>query len=444
MSHYKPYPAYKDSGVEWLGRVPEHWRVSRLRHNIFSPLAYGANESGESENPDDPRFIRITDLNGDGSLREDTFKSLSRDLAAPYMLKNGDVLLARSGATVGKSFIYRSNLGPACYAGYLIRARLTPNKCTPEYFKYCTESNYYWDFIAGSNIQSTIQNVSGEKYMNLWLATPSRLEQTEISRFLDSEIKRIDGLTSKKTSFIELLREKRQALITHAVTKGLDPAAKMKDSGVEWLGEIPAHWSLIPFKSCIHYQEGPGIMAADFREEGVPLLRVSCVQGRWASLDGCNYLDPNKVKKTWSHFQLEEGDLLISASASMGTISEITENTVGCIAYTGLIRLRPVIGVMIKSYIRALISSSLFKTQIELFKTGSTIQHFGPIHLSQMVAVCPPIDEQGTISAHIDRETTRLDTLITKTELSLTLLKERRSALITAAVTGQIDLRKAS
>ncbi|MFK4028590.1 restriction endonuclease subunit S domain-containing protein [Stutzerimonas balearica] len=103
MSHYKPYPTYKDSGVEWLGQVPEHWLVSRLRHITNGSLSYGANEAAESDDLRHPRFIRITDLNEDGTLRDDTFKSLPPDVARPYLLKDGDILLARSGATVGKS-----------------------------------------------------------------------------------------------------------------------------------------------------------------------------------------------------------------------------------------------------------------------------------------------------------------------------------------------------
>ena len=126
------------------------------------------------------------------------------------------------------------------------------------------------------------------------------------------------------------------------------PYPTYKESGAEWLGRIPEHWALKPFKACIDFQEGPGIMAADFREAGIPLLRVSGVQGRWASLDGCNFLDPIKVAKKWSHFRLNIDDLLISASASMGTVCEVAADTEGAIAYTGLIRLRGRPGVMVK------------------------------------------------------------------------------------------------
>ena len=185
-------------------------------------------------------------------------------------------------------------------------------------------------------------------------------------------------------------------------------------------------------------------MAADFNANGIPLVRISGVQGRWVTLDGCNFLDTVKVAKQWGHFRLEKEDLLISASASMGTVSEVGDEAVGAIAYTGLIRLRGKAGLMIKSYIRMLVVSSVFSTQIDLFKAGSTIQHFGPTHLRQMFVVCPPVDEQRAIVDYLDQSSSRIDSLIEKTLSSINLLKERRSAFITAAVTGQIDLREAA
>ncbi|EIW17359.1 MULTISPECIES: restriction endonuclease subunit S [Pelosinus] len=212
-----------------------------------------------------------------------------------------------------------------------------------------------------------------------------------------------------------------------------------KVSSVEWLGQIPEKWEVKPFKACIKFQEGPGIMATDFCESGIPLLRVSGMKGRWATLDGCNYLDVNKVSRQWAHFKLVRGDLLISASASMGTVCEVGEEAEGAIAYTGLIRLRGIENIMIKSFIRLLIGSSIFTTQIELFKTGSTIQHFGPTHLSQMKIVCPPIKEQHKIVDYIDCETTRIDALVEQKTRFIELLREKRQALITRAVTKGLD-----
>ena len=215
----------------------------------------------------------------------------------------------------------------------------------------------------------------------------------------------------------------------------------MKDSGVEWLGEVPAHWEVKPFRYCVDYVEGPGIMAEDFRDDGVPLLRVAGVQRRWASLDGCNYLDAETVSRKWSHFRVNEGDLLISASASMGTVCEVGTETAGAIPYTGLIRLRGIAGVTAKEFVSAFVVSSAFIRQIDVLKAGATIQHFGPTHLSQIRIACPPIDEQAGIAEHIQALAAQFDELIAVADSAMTMFRERRAALISAAVTGQIDVR---
>ncbi|MCC6077422.1 restriction endonuclease subunit S [Pseudomonas sp. GCM10022188] len=446
MSHYKPYPAYKDSGVEWLGRVPEHWEQVPLKRLVRS-IEQGWSPECESwpATGDEWGVLKVGCVNG-GSFRPEENKALPASLEPRPELAvcKGDVLVSRAntrelvGSCVSAPQNYPNLL--LCDKIYRIRAG---ERVTPEFLAALISVHGRRAVeIEATGASSSMLNISQSVILDLPVALPEPAEQDQIMAAATRETARIDALVAKKTRFIELLREKRQALITHAVTKGLDPNVKMKDSGVEWLGEVPEHWAVKPFKVCIDFQEGPGIMAADFCDEGIPLLRVAGVQNRWASLEGCNYLSPDKVERQWRHFRLEQGDLLISASASMGTVCEVAAETVGAVAYTGLIRLREKNSVMLKEYIRSLVVSDLFSTQIDFFKAGSTIQHFGPTHLSQMFVVCPPLDEQGAIARHIESETQRIDELVTKTERSSELLKERRSALITAAVTGQIDLRE--
>jgi hypothetical protein len=252
VRRWKPYPAYKKSVFEWVPKIPSHWEMQRLKSVLLQRLQYGANEEAGETDVAAPRFVRITDINERRELRDDTFRSLAEQKAKPYLLEEGDVLLARSGATVGKSFQYRNSWGKCCFAGYLIRARLDQTKCLPDFLNYFTSSTNYWDWIASSLIQATIQNVSAEKYGNLSLPLPPTPEQQTIVAFLDRETAKIDALVAKKERLIALLQEKRAALITHAVTKGLSsigsgqatPNVPMKESGVEWLGEIPAHWEV--------------------------------------------------------------------------------------------------------------------------------------------------------------------------------------------------------
>jgi hypothetical protein len=248
------YPKYKASGVEWLGDVPEGWSLTRLKYILAAPLKYGANEAAELDDPGLPRYVRITDIDEADGLREETFRSLPVDVASEYLLREGDVLFARSGATAGKSFLYRSSWGTCAYAGYLIRARLAGNRVRPDFVRYFTASANYWQWISSSLIQATIQNVSADKYAGLWLPLPSLDDQRHIAGFLDRETLKIDTLVAKKRMLIERLKEKRTALISRAVTRGLppeaawaaglDPHPKLKPSGIAWLGDVPAHWGV--------------------------------------------------------------------------------------------------------------------------------------------------------------------------------------------------------
>ncbi|MBF0633753.1 MAG: restriction endonuclease subunit S, partial [Nitrospinae bacterium] len=209
-----PSAKMKPSGVEWLGEIPEHWETKRLKFLLVEPLKYGANEVAELDDPDLPRYVRITDVNEEGLLREDTLKSLQEDVARPYLLKEGDLLFARSGATVGKTFLYRESWGRAAYAGYLIRARFSPKQMFAQFAAYFARSSVYWNWLNNSFIQATIQNVSADKYANLMIGVPPLVEQRTIAAFLDRETARIDGLIEKVRESIEKLKEYRSAIIS--------------------------------------------------------------------------------------------------------------------------------------------------------------------------------------------------------------------------------------
>jgi len=184
-------------------------------------LLYGANEPADSRSAEDPRYIRITDLNDDGSLREDTFRSLPEHLAEPYLLRDGDLLLARSGATVGKAFRFRSEWGRACFAGYLIRLRPDRRKILPDFLHYFTQSRDYRDQVKLHTVQSTIANVSAERYGNFALRLPPLEEQQATVDNLNGAVGKIDRLVDVTERQIVLLREYRSALIVDAVTRGL-------------------------------------------------------------------------------------------------------------------------------------------------------------------------------------------------------------------------------
>lgn len=213
-----PDAPLKPSGQEWLGDIPAHWELWRMKHLAFEAISYGANEAALEDNPDWPRFVRITDVAADGSLRDETFKSLSPEIAKPFLLDDGDLLFARSGATVGKSFVYKPSWGLACFAGYLVRLRCDINRVLPDYLNFYARSQAYWHQVSTGMIQTTIQNFSAEKYAEIVVPLPPISEQEDIVEALAREQSQFDVLITEISSSLALMKERRAALITAAVT----------------------------------------------------------------------------------------------------------------------------------------------------------------------------------------------------------------------------------
>ncbi len=213
-----PDAKMKTSGINYIGEIPEHWEVRRLRTLLRKSLTYGANESAEAKNDFDPRYIRITDIDSDGNLRDETYSTISLEKAKQFLLEEGDILFARSGATVGKIYRYRKEIGEAAFAGYLIKASLNKGIILSEYFELYTRASFYDQWILSMLIQSTIQNVSAEKYNNLYVVLPSINEQQEITAYLEQKLNLSKEIESEIETSIELIKERREALITAAVT----------------------------------------------------------------------------------------------------------------------------------------------------------------------------------------------------------------------------------
>jgi len=208
-----------DRGVEWLGEVPEHWEIKRLKEVIVGSLTYGANETATDSNPQHPRFIRITDFSENEELRNETFKSLPPDVAQKYLLKEGDILFARSGATIGKTFHFKNYQGKACYAGYLIKARPKSNILSSTFLSYYTKSGFYNTWKSQIFIKATIENISAEKYgFFLFIPLPPLCEQKAITDYLDTKIAQIDKIIQTINTQIEKLKELRKTLINDVVT----------------------------------------------------------------------------------------------------------------------------------------------------------------------------------------------------------------------------------
>ena len=448
---YAAYSEYKSSLTHWLPIVPTHWNSNRLRHLLSERLQYGANESAELDDPELPRYVRITDIDENDCLRDETFRSLPEETARPYLLKDGDVLFARSGATSGKTFLYRNTWGRCAYAGYLIRARLDQKKLLPSFLRYFTASSNYWQWLSSSYIQATIQNVSAEKYADLWLPVPPIEEQDSIARFLDAKTAQIDALVAQKRQLIDKLKEKRSALIARTVTRGLppeaakaaglEPAPAMKNSGVEWLDAIPAHWELKPLKrrcfviDCKH-------LTAEFTDEGFPLASIREVQSRYVNL--------SDAKQTSNDYYVEligggrkpaPGDLIFSRNATVGEVAQVTALLPPFAMGQDVCLIRKHREDISSDFLQIILKSSVCISQIENLMVGSTFKRVNVDGIRNLLVPFPPIAEQNAIAAFLESETSRIDRLISLAENATARLTEYRQALITSAVTGKIDVR---
>lgn len=292
-----------------------------------------------------------------------------------------------------------------------------------------------WQEIA---TQTALPSLTQTDANNVIVGCPPFDEQCRIAAWLDLQTGRIDKRRKLLGKKRELLQDLRQTLLDEAISTGLAKCQIVK-TGQPTLQNLPAHWSLSKFKSKVFFREGPGIMAADFADTGVPLIRIGNITSGLITMAGCNYVAPEKAERQWRQFKLKLGDLVISASASTGIVAEAGSDAVGSIPYTGLIILRPKDGLS-KAFLRLFVISKAFLAQVEDYLKGSTIHHFGPTHLRQMLISVPPLEEQEEIAAFLARKLSQIDRQVALIDQLDDLLQQQRKAIIHEAVTGKIDL----
>lgn len=411
----KKYETYKDSGLEWLGMVPEHWGIVPLKYLLSEPLQYGANESADNCNPSEPRYIRITDITEDGKLRKSTYRTLPYQKAEGYMLKKGDILFARSGATVGKTFIFEEDYD-ACFAGYLIKASCN-EKLLPMFLYYFTSSNSYENWKNSTFNQATIQNIGADKYCTLPIPTPSSEEQEGIINFLSHNVAQIDALISEKEKMVEDLKAYRSSLITETVTKGLDKDVKMKDSGVEWIGKMPQNWKLLKLKRIVNLKSGTSLTSDRILDEG-----------KYQVFGG------NGPRGYIEDYTNEGNFVLIGRQGALcGNINYAngkfwaTEHAIICYP------LKEIDTIWLGETLRAM---NLNQYSISAAQPGLAVER-----INELLIPTPSISEQKEISSYLKLKITQIESAISEQEHQLSDLKSYKSSLITEAVTGKIDLR---
>ena len=451
----RQYPNYRPSGVEWLGQIPEHWEVRPFRRLLRESLKYGANEAADSDDPSLPRFIRITDIDNGGRLRDDTFRSLPFNVAMPYLLESGDLLFARSGS-VGRTFLYDESCGACAYAGYLIRARLDWKRAIPAFISYFSSSRSYDSWIQTEAIQSTIENVNAERYSRMPIPVPPLDEQEAVVAFLDDQTAKIDTLVAKNRLLLERLSEYRTALITRTVTKGLPPEAareaglnptpRLKPSGVEWLGDVPEHWdtwriSALACSGKESFTDGDWIELPYITNDGIRLIQTGNIGIGMYREQGFRYIDESAFDELHCT-EVDPGDVLICRLADpVGRACRAPDLSVRMITSVDVCILKPSEECS-PAYLTFLLSSKGYLSYVESLVRGGTRDRISRSMLGAIRVPNPPPEEQRAIAAFLDRQLERIDTLSSQVETAIERLQEYRTALITAAVTGKIDVRE--
>lgn len=437
-----PYSAYRNSGVEWLGEIPQHWETRRLKTMAAVELSNVDKKSAEGQVT--VRLCNYTDVYYHERITGDLVfmvATATADQVRRFALRSGDVLITKdseSWTDIAVPSVIAEDL-PDVLCGYhlaLIRPKETSHgPFLARAFSAIGPRDQFQ--VAANGI--TRFGLGGDAIATGVFAMPPEPEQRAIAAFLDRETARIDALVEKKERLIALLQEQRTALITRAVTKGLDPNVAMKDSGVEWLGEIPAHWEMLALKrvTSIRYGLGePPPLLAD----GLPFVRATNVaRGRIVDPD-MQFVDPEEVP--WNRNPaLRTGDIIVVRSgAYTGDSAIIPEKYEGAIAgYDMVVRARR---VQPQFLAWALLSRYVLEAQIELASLRAAQPHLNAEELGTVSLLLPPDSEQRAVAGFLDRETARIDTLVAAVAEAIERVKELRSALISAAVTGKIDVRE--
>ena len=423
------YPKYKPTGIAWLPELPEGWEVVSLGRLIDEPLSYGASETGEVENaPGFVRYIRITDITLDGKLKHDGCKYLAREKAEGVMLEKGDVLFARSGATVGKSYLFNEDI-EACYAGYLIRASVRREKLLPEFLLYFSQSTNYEEWKNRIFIQATIQNISAAKYTRLSLPLPPLPTQRAIVAFLDEKCGKIDRWVAAKEREVALLKELKQAMIAEAVTGATkvartDTARKMKPSGIPWLPEVPEGWEVKKVRQ--HFR----LRSEKVSEQDYPPLSVAKVGVVPQLADVAISMAQGETRKL-----VREGDYVVNSRSDRKGSCGIAPQDGSVTTISIVLEPRQID----RQFVHYLFRSTPWVEEFYRNGRGIVADLWTTRYqeMRNMVFPLPPLAEQRAIVAYIEARAAKIDAAVAGLEREVAAMKEYKQRLIADVVTGQ-------
>ena len=437
---WKRYPAYKDSGVEWMGVVPEGWETTKVKYTTYVKGRIGWQGLKSDEFIEvGPYLVTGTDFIG-GLVNWGACYHVSKERydEDPYIqLRENDLLITKDG-TIGKTAIVEDLPDDACLNSGIFLTRPLSGDYITRFMYWLLNSGVFTKFIDYTKTGTTINHLYQNVFVEFVFPVPCIPEQHAIAAFLDRETGRIDALIAKKERQIELLQEKRTALISHAVTKGLDPDAPMKDSGVEWLGEIPVVWEVMKLRRICRVQQGLQIAQANrYAEPGHNRFEYITVKSIHANspLTSKEY-----IEKPPQSVLCASDDILLARTGATG---EVFSDQIG-VFHNNFFKVIYDRKLVDKNYLIYYLSDIKIKKHLIMLAGTTTIPDLNHGDFLDVPFSYPTFDEQKNIVVFLDRETAHIANLTNKIHESIAKLREYRTALISAAVTGKIDVREES
>jgi type I restriction enzyme S subunit len=448
------YSAYKASGVPWFSEAPAHWETSALKR-IVSLMESGVsvNSTDEPAGADTAGVLKTSCVYAGRFDPSENKAVVQEDLhRVSCPVKAGTLIVSRMNtpALVGAAGLVEESVERLFLPDRLWQVHLT--EASPAFVHYWTNSPSYRAQVqmACAGASSSMQNLSQDEFLGFFLPLPNVVEQEAIAGFLDCETSKIDALIVEQEKLIALLAEKRQATISHAVTRGLNPNAPMKDSGVAWLGHIPAHWSLTRLaRIALDRCDGPfgsGIKSEHYTDDGALVIRLQNIRAGTFNRGEPAYIDTRYFLSDLKGHEVIAGDLLV---AGLGDENNLLGRS--CVAPDHLdlalvkadcFRFRLDTHHAVAAFVAWQLSAGA-SHDAGMLATGTTRSRIPLGTMASRKIALPPIAEQQSIVDFIAQENSKLDLLKLDVDRAISLLKERRSALIAAAVTGQIDVREA-
>lgn len=442
----QPYTSYKPSGIEWLGEVPKHWEVNRLK--FFATINPVKSEVRSASGDLLVTFAPMEAVKEFGGLDTSEEKNKEEVYQGYTYFKEGDVLTAKITPCFenGKATIatgLKNGIGFGTTELHVLRAG---NNLNNRFLFYMIISAPFLKVGESEMFGAGGQKRVPQEFIENWIwAFPPKEEQQTIATFLNHQTARIDRLIQKKKRLLELLDEQRQAIITRAVTKGLSTDAPMKDSGIEWLGKIPKHWKLQYLKYVSTVQSSNVDKKSKEGENDVLLCNYMDVYKNEYIDDTIAFMKATAPERQIEKFTLEEGDIIITKDSEdrfdIAVPAKVNMNLENVLCGYHLAQIRPKDRQVDSGFLFRWLQSDLVNDQFKVAANGITRYGLSVSSIKDSIVALPPIPEQKTIAAFLDQETSRIDQLKSKVQEAVVRLEEYRASLITQAVTGKIDVR---